>query len=79
MDPQRRVDSGAWPYTARLEGSGLVREAEAPDTAPETHRGRPRRYYVITPLGLRVVSAEAERLGAILERVQTLGPDPGRP
>lgn len=64
---------------ARLQGTGLVREAESPDTAPETHRGRPRRYYGITPLGRRVVAAEAKRLGRILEHVRTLIPDSGRP
>ena len=63
----------------RLEGAGLVQEAEAPADAPETHRGRPRKYYGLSPLGLRVLRAEAERLGGVVERVRGLLPDAGRP
>jgi DNA-binding PadR family transcriptional regulator len=64
---------------ARLQGTGLVREADAPGTVPETHRGRPRKYYGITPLGLRVLRAETERLSRVVDRARTLLPDGGRP
>ena len=64
---------------ARLEGAGLVREADAPDDAPDTHRGRPRKYYGLSPLGQRVLRAETERLGGVVDRVRALLPDAGRP
>lgn len=63
---------------ARLEGVGLVRETETPDAAPDVHRGRPRKYYGITPLGLGVLRAETDRLGRVVERIRTLLPDPRR-
>jgi len=44
----------------RLTKDGLVAEADAPDDA-----GERRRYYRITPLGTRVVRAEAARLAEL--------------
>lgn len=50
---------------ARLVSDDLVAETEAPDEADETHPGRPRRYYELTPNGRRAVSAETRRLEAV--------------
>lgn len=46
---------------ARLMADGLVDEVEGPDLE-ESHRGRPRKYYGITPRGRDVARAEAARL-----------------
>jgi PadR family transcriptional regulator PadR len=46
---------------ARLITTGLLVEAE-PDEAPPPHPGHTRRYYALTPLGRRTLSAEARRL-----------------
>lgn len=52
---------------ARLLDSGMLTETEAPDEAPETHRGRDRRYYALTRMGRRVLRAESARLRKVLE------------
>lgn len=52
---------------AKLVERGWVAEVDAPGDAPENHRGRPRRYYAPTPLGARVVRAEARRLHRIAD------------
>lgn len=51
---------------ARLMGAGLVEETRAPKGAPAVHRGRPRRYYRITPGGKRVLAAETARLNRVI-------------
>jgi DNA-binding PadR family transcriptional regulator len=50
---------------ARLLGSGFVVEVDA-QVEPALHRGRPRRYYRITPLGRSALHAETERLRSAL-------------
>ena len=59
---------------ARLMDSGWV--AEAPDKAgdPEPQRGRPRKYYRITPQGLDVARAEIRRLRKVVESVGDFAP-----
>ena len=52
---------------ARLMTAGLVVETGAPKRAPATHRGRPRRYYRLTPSGRRVLRAESTRLAALMK------------
>jgi DNA-binding PadR family transcriptional regulator len=56
---------------ARLLDSGLVEETEAPEGAPTTHRGRPRRYYAITDQGRVVLITETERLSGALKIART--------
>ena len=50
----------------RLVSSDLVNEAKAPDEAPDTHRGRPRRYYSLTDRGREALEADARRLESAL-------------
>jgi DNA-binding PadR family transcriptional regulator len=57
----------------RLTGAGLVTEAEGRDEAEESHRGRPRRYYGITPAGRLALDADARRLEAALDLVRRRG------
>ena len=59
----------------RLMDAGLVAEANAPADAPETHRGRPRRYYRLSELGLEVARAEAARLRGVMSVARALLPD----
>jgi DNA-binding PadR family transcriptional regulator len=47
---------------ARLMKVGLVVELDVPDPEAEPQRGRPRRYYRITPAGRAALRVEAERL-----------------
>lgn len=47
---------------ARLLDRGLLEETDAPEEGEETHPGRDRRYYGLTPSGRRAVRAEARRL-----------------
>lgn len=51
----------------RLVSNDLVNEAEAPDEAPDTHRGRPRRYYSLTDRGREALEADARRLESALQ------------
>jgi DNA-binding PadR family transcriptional regulator len=51
---------------ARLIASGWVSEAEGPQ-GEAVHRGRPRKYYGITPLGRDAARVEAARLSALVE------------
>ena len=51
----------------RLVSSDLVNEAAAPNEAPDTHRGRPRRYYSLTDRGREALEADARRLESALE------------
>lgn len=65
---------------ARLVSRGLLVEADPPDGASETHPGRDRRYYRLTPLGEAVARAEAARLEEALglARGRNLLPGTGR-
>jgi DNA-binding PadR family transcriptional regulator len=47
---------------ARLMKGGLVVELDGAESEAEPQRGRPRRYYRITPTGRAALRAEAERL-----------------
>jgi PadR family transcriptional regulator PadR len=51
---------------ARLMSLGYVVEIDPPADAPEIHRGRPRRYYRITPPGRELLASEAKRLETAL-------------
>lgn len=64
-----RAGEGSAPSTGalylalqRMEGEGLIREAESPDDPVD---GR-RRYYEITPRGREVAEAESARLAALV-------------
>jgi DNA-binding PadR family transcriptional regulator len=61
----------------RLMDEGLVEEVEAPADAPAETRGRPRRYYGLTPLGRGALREEAVRLRDALDlaRARSLLPD----
>lgn len=52
---------------ARLMAGDLVEERAAPDDAPDSHRGRPRKYYGLTPAGVSAARTEAERLAELVE------------
>jgi len=62
---------------ARLMAIGLVIEVGGPSEA-ETHRGRPRKYYAITPQGREVARAEAARLSELVELARGRDLLPGR-
>ena len=65
---------------ARLMESRLVEETDPPAGAEsEPHRGRPRRWYGITPAGLAAIRAEAVRLSGALDlvRARNLLPEAG--
>lgn len=51
----------------RLMSRGMVEETSAPDGAPESHRGRPRRYYRLTARGRDALEADARRLEGALQ------------
>ncbi len=52
---------------ARLVSKDLVDEAPPPEAAPDSHRGRPRRYYSLTEFGREALEADARRLESALE------------
>jgi len=59
--------------------AGLVVEAE-PDDDPPPHPGHARRYYTLTTIGRRALTAEARRLkGAAAIAERRLGFGQGRP
>ena len=62
----------------RLIDDGLVAEADPPRGASDVHRGRPRKYYRITPRGLAVARAEAERLRHVVALAKDLLPSTRR-
>ena len=63
-----RPDIGAlYRVVARLADQGFVAEAEAPPNAPDTHPGRTRRYYRITPSGRKALRAELVRLRSVVD------------
>ena len=51
----------------RLVSNELVQEAAPPQKAPDTQRGRPRRYYSLTDCGREALEADARRLKSALE------------
>lgn len=53
----------------RLMESGLVTEVDSPADAPEATRGRPRRYYGLTPDGITALAEERRRLRHLLDLV----------
>jgi len=53
----------------RLMESGLVREVDPPADAPDATRGRPRRYYGLTPEGVSALAEERRRLRSLLALV----------
>ncbi|MDT8367869.1 MAG: PadR family transcriptional regulator [Longimicrobiales bacterium] len=60
---------------ARLVSRGFIREK---DHGEESHPGRARRWYALTPAGRHALSEESQRLGAVAElALQRLGT--GRP
>ena len=59
----------------RLMDLGLVDEAATPARAPETHRGRPRRYYRLTASGLAAARAEAGRLDRVIRLAREVLPE----
>lgn len=62
---QPRLEIGSlYRIVSRLLDQGMIREVGGPPDEPADHRVR--RYYTVTPLGRRVVRAEAERLRALL-------------
>ena len=52
----------------RLEKQGLIEESPHRPDADEDHSQR--RYYRLTPIGRRVLEAEVERLGSVLEHAR---------
>lgn len=58
-------------FLKRLLDHGLIRELDYRPVPPEEDDER-RRYYAITPLGRRVLSAEAARMGRMVEWVDAL-------
>ena len=66
---------------ARLIDTGMVAETGAPESAPETSPGRPRKYYRITDRGREVLESESLRLRGALElaRERDLLPEAGSP
>lgn len=52
---------------ARLMSRGLVEECPTPDEVPDTHRGRPRRYYGLTREGREVAEGEAQRMAELVD------------
>jgi DNA-binding PadR family transcriptional regulator len=63
---------------ARLAEMGWVAEADGPETGGDRHRGKPRRYYRLTPLGSEVARAEVRRLRDVLREAGALGPEAAR-
>ena len=51
----------------RLMSAGMVAEADPPQGAPDSHRGRPRRYYGLTAQGREALEADARRLEGALQ------------
>ena len=51
----------------RLVDRGWAEEVGAPPNAEESGRGRPRRYYGLTPAGRLALEAEADRMAALAE------------
>jgi DNA-binding PadR family transcriptional regulator len=58
--------------------AGWVSEVEGAEYGAELHRGRPRRYYRITPLGRAALEAEADRLRHIVSLANQVLPEAPR-
>lgn len=52
---------------ARLMVAGLAEERDAPEDAPDTHRGRPRKYYGLTAEGVEAARREAQQLAHLVD------------
>ena len=55
---------------ARLMERGWVQESENPPPATGPHRGKPRKYYSITPEGLVAARAEMRRLKGVVQAAE---------
>ncbi len=51
---------------SRLTARGLVEEQPAPADTPTNHRGHPRRYYGLTPVGSKIAEEEATHLARLV-------------
>ena len=56
---------------SRLSVRDMVEEREAPKGSALNHRGSPRKYYGLTPLGLQVVREEALHLAGLVATART--------
>jgi DNA-binding PadR family transcriptional regulator len=63
---------------ARLMGAGFVVELESSETEEGLHRGRPRRYYRITPVGRAALETEAARLRHVVSLANRVLPEAQR-
>jgi len=63
---------------ARLMDSGWVEEAPAQTPDSEPQRGRPRKYYRITSLGIDVARAELRRLKRVVAAASGIAPEVAR-
>ena len=55
----------------RLEKKGLIEESPHRPAGEEDHSQR--RYYRLTPIGRRVLAAEVERLGTVIDHARARG------
>lgn len=60
---------------ARLMERGWVEESRDPPRSDGPHRGKPRKYYCITPPGLEAARAETRRLKVVLKVAQDSVPE----
>lgn len=60
---------------ARLSERGWVKESPDPPSEEGPHRGKPRRYYRITPEGLAAARAEMRRLKGVLQAAEDSLPE----
>ena len=56
---------------ARLSERGLAEEQSAPKGSTFNHRGRPRKYYGLTPRGLEAVRNEAHHLAGLVAQARS--------
>jgi DNA-binding PadR family transcriptional regulator len=56
---------------SRLAARGMVEEQKAPKDSALNHRGSPRKYYGLTPLGLQAVRQEALHLDGLVATART--------
>ncbi len=75
---RHRPDIGSlYRLLARLTARGLVDEQTSPMDVALNHRGLPRKYYGLTPLGLQFVRDEALHLAGLVDtaRIRNLLPN----
>ena len=60
---------------ARLSERGWVKVSQDPPGEEGPHRGKPRRYYRITPEGLAAARAETRRLKGVLQVAEDAFPE----